>query len=131
MDPTYTIGQLAVQAGVNVETVRYYQRRKLIREPERPPGRTRRYSGIDAARLRFIKQAQRMGFTLSEIEDLLALLVSRSCSKTRSMAADKIQFVDDRIRDLRNLRENLVRLLAECDANTDESRCPIIERFVQ
>ena len=70
MNPGYTIGQLATAVGVNVETVRYYQRRKLIAEPKRPAGRTRRYSGADAERLRFIKSAQRLGFSLSEVKEL-------------------------------------------------------------
>ena len=69
MSRGYTIGQLATATGVNVETVRYYQRRKLLAEPKRPPGRTRRYSGADAERLRFIKAAQRLGFFLSEVKD--------------------------------------------------------------
>jgi MerR family mercuric resistance operon transcriptional regulator len=107
---TYTIGQLAAEAGVNVETVRYYQRRKLIHEPKRAPGHTRRYSGT---------------------EGLLDLLATRSCSKTREIAATKLQFVDDRIRELRKLRNEFARLLAECDANVDEACCPIIERFVR
>jgi len=128
---TYTIGQLAAEAGVNVETIRYYQRRKLIHEPKRARGHTRRYSGTDAERLRFIKRAQGMGFTLIEIEGLLDLLATRSCSKTREIAATKLQFVDDRIRELRKLRNEFARLLAECAANVDEACCPIIERLAR
>jgi MerR family transcriptional regulator, mercuric resistance operon regulatory protein len=128
---TYTIGQLAAEAGVNVETIRYYQRRKLIHEPERPPSHPRRYSGTDAERLRFIKRAQRMGFTLTEIEGLLDLLTSRSCSKTRAIGAKKLQCIDDRIRELVGLRNEFADLLAECDTNLDEARCPIIEQFVR
>ena len=129
MSRGYTIGQLATEAGVSVETVRYYQRRKLIAEPKRPPGRVRRYGGADAQRLHFIKDAQRLGFSLSEVNELLQLLGPMSCSKTRKIAAAKLQFVDERIRELKNLRKQFVRLLAACDTNTDESRCPIIERL--
>ena len=129
MNRRYTIGQLATAAGVNVETVRYYQRRKLIAEPKRPPGRTRRYSGADAERLRFIKAAQRLGFSLGEVQDLLSLLAPMSCSKTRQIAAAKLDFVDERIRELKALRRQFTRLLAACDDNADESRCPIIERL--
>jgi MerR family transcriptional regulator, mercuric resistance operon regulatory protein len=125
----YTIGQLATEAGVSVETVRYYQRRKLIAEPKRPPGRVRRYGGADAQRLRFIKDAQRLGFSLSEVEELLSLLSPMSCSKTREIAAAKLNFVDERIKELKELREQFVHLLAACDTNTDEARCPIIERL--
>jgi MerR family mercuric resistance operon transcriptional regulator len=128
---SYTIGQLALEAGVNVETVRFYQRRKLFPEPKRPPGGTRRYGAADAERLRFIKRAQRLGFTLSEIDELLALLAPMSCSKTRRIAAAKLQLVDERIRELRVLRAEFCRLLAACDANSDESCCPIIEDFMR
>jgi len=127
----YTIGQLATEAGVNVETVRYYQRRKLIAQPKRPPGRVRRYGGADAERLRFIKDAQRLGFSLSEVKELLNLLAPMSCSKTREIAATKLKFVDERIRELQELRKQFVRLLAACDDNSDESRCPIIERLTR
>ena len=131
MNPGYTIGQLATAVGVNVETVRYYQRRKLIAEPKRPAGRTRRYSGADAERLRFIKSAQRLGFSLSEVKELISLLAPMSCSKTREIAAAKLKFVDERIQELKQLRKQFVRLLAACDDNADQSRCPIIERLVR
>jgi len=127
----YTIGQLAAEAGVNVETIRYYQRRELIDEPKRPSGHVRRYDGDAVIRVRFIKRAQRMGFALSEIKGLLGLLAPMSCGKTREVAAAKLRFVDERIRELRTLRREFVRLIAQCDANADQARCPIIERFVQ
>jgi len=127
----YSIGQLAAQAGVNVETIRYYQRRRLFPKPKRALGRTRRYSGAEVRRLRFIKCAQRLGFTLREIDDLLELLAPVSCSKTRTIAAAKLQQVDERIRELQALRAEFNGLIAACDANSDESRCPIIERFAQ
>ena len=84
---SFTIGQLATEAGVNVETIRYYQRRKLLPTPKRNHGRTRRYGSADVVRLRFIKCAQRLGFTLREIDDLLELLEPMSCSKTREITA--------------------------------------------
>jgi MerR family mercuric resistance operon transcriptional regulator len=126
---SYTIGQLAAEAGVNVETIRYYQRRKLFPEPQPTHGRMRRYGGTEVTRLRFIKCAQRLGFTLKEINDLLELLEPVSCSATRKMAAAKLELVDERIRALQELRKEFTQLLAACDANTDESRCPIIEHF--
>jgi MerR family mercuric resistance operon transcriptional regulator len=129
MAQTFTIGQLAVAAGVNVETIRYYQRRKLMPEPPRPPGGTRRYTDVDAERLRFIKRAQAMGFSLSEIDNLFGLRVDRSCRTTRELASAKIQAVDDRIRELRRLRKELAGLVAECDHNSVEADCPIIERL--
>jgi len=127
----YTIGQLATAAGVNVETIRYYQRRKLMAEPKRPVGRTRRYSVADAERLQFIKAAQRLGFTLSEVEDLLRVITPMSCSKTREIAAAKLTEVDERIRELQQLRTLFVGLLTACDDNSDDLRCPIIERLTR
>ena len=128
---SYTIGQLALDAGVSVETIRYYQRRKLFPEPRRSHGRVRRYGKRELVRLRFIKCAQRLGFTLKEIDGLLELLEPMSCSATRSIAAAKLQVIDVRIRELQGMRKEFKRLLASCDANDDESRCPIIERFVR
>jgi MerR family mercuric resistance operon transcriptional regulator len=126
---SYTIGQLATEAGVNVETIRYYQRRKLLPQPKRTHGRTRRYGTAEVRRLRFIRCAQRLGFTLKEIDDLLELLDPVSCSKTREITAAKLESVDERIRELQGLREEFSQLLAACDANPDDSRCPIIDRF--
>jgi MerR family mercuric resistance operon transcriptional regulator len=127
---SYTIGQLALEAGVSVETIRYYQRRELFPEPKRPPTGSRRYGAADVERLRFIKRAQRSGFTLGEIEQLAGLLKPMSCSKTRRIAAAKLDVIDQRITELRSLRGELARLVAACEINTDESRCPIIENFV-
>ena len=129
MQQSLTIGQLAAEAGVNVETIRYYQRRNLFPSPKRSLGSARRYGGAEIVRLRFIKCAQRLGFTLREIDDLLELLEPMSCSRTRKIAAEKLEQVDARIRELQDLREEFTGLLAACDANADESCCPIIERL--
>lgn len=129
MTRTYTIGQLAAAAGVNVETIRYYQRRKLIAEPARPASGARHYSEDDAESVRFIKRAQAMGFTLAEIDSLLSLRARRSCHATRDLAAAKLKLVDARIRELRQLRRGLARLVSECDVNVDEASCPIIDRL--
>jgi MerR family mercuric resistance operon transcriptional regulator len=126
---TYTIGRLAAAAGVNVETVRYYQRRGLMPEPSRPPGGTRRYREAEARRLRFIKRAQLMGFALNEVENLLDLWTRRSCRTTRELAAAKLRSVDARIRDLRRLRKELAALVAQCDTNASDSDCPILDRL--
>jgi MerR family transcriptional regulator, mercuric resistance operon regulatory protein len=125
----YTIAALARAAGVHVETVRYYQRRGLIDEPTRPLGGFRRYCEVDAERLRFIKRAQAMGFTLAEIANLLRLRAHRSCKATRELAATKLQLVDVRIQEMRQLRKELKGLIAQCDANPDETACPVIDRL--
>ena len=129
MPHPYTIGTLATAAGVPVETIRYYQRRKLVPEPPRPAGSIRRYSEEDAERLRFIKRAQRMGFTLPEITSLLTLQARRSCHATRDLAAAKLRLIDARVRELRDLRIQLAGLVAECDANTQDAKCPVIQRL--
>lgn len=129
MSPTYTIARLAAAAGVHVETIRYYQRLKLAPEPPRPLGGIRRYGEADADRLRFIKRAQAMGFTLEEIRSLITLQARRSCRATRDLAATKLSVVDARIRNLRHLRKELAGLIAECDANKQDTRCPVIQRL--
>jgi len=129
MPRNYTIARLAGAAGVHVETIRYYQRLKLVSEPPRPVGGIRRYSDADAERLRFIKRAQVMGFTLEEIRSLIALQARRSCRATRDLAAIKLNLVDARIRELRGLRKELAGLIADCDANTQGTKCPVIQRL--
>ena len=129
MAQTYTISRLAAAAEVNVETVRYYQRRRLMPEPARPAGGTRRYTDTDAQRLRFIKRAQLMGFSLDEIQNLLNLRSRRSCRTTRDLAASKLESVDARIRELRKLRKELAALVAQCDKNASDSECPILDRL--
>ena len=129
--PSLTIGRLAATAGVHVETVRYYQRRGLLSEPVRPRGGVRRYRGEDAERLRFIRRAQAMGFTLDEVGRLVRLRVPCACHATREMAAAKLQSIDERIRELRQLRRELAQLVAVCDANPEDVRCPIIDRLAR
>lgn len=129
MPRPYTIARLAAAAEVHVETIRYYQRLKLVPEPLRPLGGIRRYTEADADRLRFIKRAQAMGFTLAEIVSLLILRTRRSCRATRELAAVKLGLVDARIRELRHLRNDLASLIAACDANAEDRACPVIERL--
>jgi MerR family mercuric resistance operon transcriptional regulator len=131
MPQPYTIASLAQAAGVNLETVRYYQRRGLMPEPARPPGGIRRYDEADAERLRFIKRAQVVGFTLAEIQALLKLRARQSCRATRDLAAARLEAVDTRIRELRRLRKELAYWIADCDANREDSACPVIGRLAQ
>jgi MerR family mercuric resistance operon transcriptional regulator len=129
MSRPYTIARLAAAAGVHIETIRYYQRLRLVPQPARPFGGIRRYTEADADRLRFIKRAQAMGFTLVEVESLLKLQARRSCHATRELAATKLRLVDARIRELRDLRKELAGLIADCDANTQDAKCPVIQRL--
>ena len=126
MDRNLTIGRLARAAGVNVETVRYYQRRGLVAEPERPLNSVRRYSEDSVKRIRFIKRAQDLGFTLAEIGNLLALEDGRSCRETRELAGRKLAIVESRLTDLNRLRKTLRELIARCDTSRGKVSCPII-----
>lgn len=124
-----TISGLAAAAAVSVETVRYYQRRGLLRQPTRSPGGVRRYVSADIDQLRFIKRAQAMGFTLEEVRSLLKLRTQDACHATRALAVSKLQLIDANIRELQELRMELASLVAACDANVGESHCPVIERL--
>ncbi len=122
-----TIGAFARACGVGVETVRYYQRLKLIDEPRKPSGGVRRYGETAVARVRFIKRAQELGFSLAEIERLLQLEEAQSCGTARSLAAEKLVLVESRLADLERLRGSLTDLIRRCDARRGKVTCPIIE----
>jgi MerR family mercuric resistance operon transcriptional regulator len=127
MGSNLTIGKVAQAAGVNVETVRYYERMKLLRQPPRPPGGVRRYADDAVARIRFIKRAQELGFSLAEIARLFALERAQSCGAARSLAAEKLALVDARLADLGRMRAVLAELIGRCDAGRGKVSCPIIE----
>jgi len=123
-----TIGAVAKACGVGVETVRYYQRRGLLAEPDRPTGGVRRYGADSVVRLRFIRRAQDVGFTLDEVKTLLKLGETPNCRGARTLAAQKLEVVKGRLRDLERVRRALTELIGRCDAGR-ERRCPIIEAF--
>lgn len=120
-----TIGVLARSAGVNIETIRYYQRRGLIGTPRKPPGGVRRYAADTLAQLRFIKRAQQLGFSLREIGDLLEL-GSGACAETRVLAEARLMDIEKRLHDLQAMRRTLARLILSCRAGR-EATCPIVE----
>ncbi len=122
-----TIGAVARKAGVNVETIRYYQRIGLVREPARPHGGVRRYPPETVERIRFVKRAQDLGFSLAEIADLLRLNDGMHCRDTRALAAKKLALVEARIHDLSAVRRTLRQLIAECDAGNERESCPVID----
>ena len=125
-----SIGRLARLAGVNVETIRYYQRRGLLAEPDRPVGGYRRYPGSSATRVRFIKRAQQLGFTLKEVEGLLLLEDGQNCRQTRLLAQRKLALIEERIEDLVRMRRTLKGLIAECAKGRRPRSCPIIATLV-
>ena len=120
-----TIGGLARSAGVNIETIRYYQRRGLIGTPRKPPGGVRRYAADALAQLRFIKRAQQLGFTLKEIGGLLELGAG-ACAETRVLAEARLADIETRLHDLQAMRRTLARLIQVCRAGR-ETACPIVE----
>ena len=121
-----TIGRLAQVAAVNVETIRYYQRRGLLDEPKKPLGGHRRYADSAAGRVSFIKRAQQLGFTLEEVKGLLKLEDGQSCRETRLLAEHKLALIEVRIGDLNRMRRLLKGLIAECEEGKRPRSCPII-----
>lgn len=126
MKTELTIGRLADAAGVNVETIRYYQRRGLMAEPAKPMGGQRHYDMEAVKRVRFIKRAQVLGFTLEEVGSLLQLDEACACTETRDLAAHKLQVIEEKLADLEAMRKALTALLRECDEGTTKGNCPII-----
>lgn len=127
MNEKMTIGRLAGAAGVNVETVRFYQRSGLINEPTRPYSGYRTYGTDDVRRIRFIKRAQLLGFTLDEIANLLRLEGSRACTSTRDLAATKLAMVESKLSDLLAMKAALSEMVARCDSEERSAGCPIIQ----
>jgi len=124
-----TAGQLAEAANVNVETLRYYERRGLMPEPARRESGYRIYSQESVERLHFIKGAQELGFSLEEIKDLLALRVDQNANsgEVRRRAQDKVDQIDAKIRKLRQMRDALSHLIDLCSDHGPTHECPILE----
>ena len=121
------IGALAEAAGVNVETIRFYQRKGLMQEPGRPLGGIRRYGLSDLARVRFIKSAQRLGFSLDEVADLLKLEDGSNRTEAREQAERKLIDVRARLADLNRIEAVLQGLVDRCCAASGQVRCPMID----
>ena len=122
-----TVGQLAEAAGVNVETIRYYQRIGLLPLPKRDHGNIRRYSAGDLTRIQFVKRAQALGFSLDEVALLLGLSDGKHCAETKLLAAKKLALVEAKIRDLAAMRVSLRSLIAKCSKGSRGCGCPIID----
>ena len=121
-----TIGALAAKAGINVESIRFYQRQGLMHEPHRPVGSVRRYGVADLARVRFIKSAQRLGFSLDEIAQLLRLEDGTHCDEAREQAQHKLIDVRAKLADLQGIETALANLVDRCCAVRGQIRCPLI-----
>jgi len=125
MPKARTIGRVAEEAGVNVETVRYYQRQGLLSNPPRPQRGFRQYPRESVERIRFIKRAQRLGFTLPEIRELLDL-DDGHCEEVLTLAEGKLAEMDARIRDLSRMRDSLSELVRQCREGEGRPECPLI-----
>lgn len=128
---SFTIGVLAATAGVNVETIRFYQRKSLLCEPDRPYGGVRRYGGAEVARVRFIKSAQRIGFTLNEIAQLLRLDDGTQCSQAKKIASSRLADVRLRMTDLSRIETALTELVARCGETRGKVTCPLIASLIE
>lgn len=126
---TYKIGKTAELAGVNKETIRYYERRNLIPEPDRMDSGYRLFSQRHINQIRFIKRAQELGFTLSEIEDLLNLKMDEetTCTEIKTEAEQKYSDVISKIEDLQRIKETLGNLIDSCSGEGPTGDCPILD----
>jgi MerR family mercuric resistance operon transcriptional regulator len=124
-----TIGRLAKEAGVNLETVRYYERRGLLQRPPRSASGYRLFPLETARRLRFIRRAQELGFSLTEIRELLSLRVSANAKSAdvRKRAETKIADIDAKIKSLDSMKTTLRRLTQVCAGCGPIAECPILE----
>ncbi|OLO12485.1 Hg(II)-responsive transcriptional regulator [Chromohalobacter japonicus] len=121
-----TIGKLAKAANVHIETIRYYQRRGLLLEPQRPPGGIRRYGSSDIDRLTFVKTAQQLGFSLNEIGDLLRLDDGTHCREAGALAEQKLRDVREKLDRLEQIEKLLCELVTRCHAHQGNITCPLI-----
>ncbi|MGC9159547.1 MAG: MerR family transcriptional regulator [Terracidiphilus sp.] len=122
-----TIGKLAETAGVGVETIRFYQRSGLLQEPERPLQGYREYTIEDARRVRFIKRAQALGFSLNDIAGLLKLDGPQTCRTTHQLALDKLHLIEDKIAALDSIRNALLQMVRQCERRNKHGTCPVIQ----
>lgn len=122
------IGEAAAEAGVNIQTLRYYERRGLLREPKRQPSGYRVYTNDTVRVVRFIKRAQELGFTLDDVEDLLRLTVDRArCEHIQTIATNKLQELEQKIEALTAMKGALVQLLGQCRRRKRRVSCPLLD----
>lgn len=124
-----TIGKVASGAGVNVQTVRYYERRGLLPQPQRTSSGYRQFGPDTVPRIRFIKRAQELGFSLGEIETLLSLRVDprRNCTEVELQALQTIERIDGKLHELERMKSALSELVSACRNNAATSECPVLE----
>jgi MerR family mercuric resistance operon transcriptional regulator len=123
--------EMATEAGVNIQTLRYYERRGLLEPPSRLPSGYRDYRPETVRTVRFVKRAQQLGFSLEEIETLLDLAAGgpASCDAAKALAAEKISALDERIATLAAMRDSLLRLITTCERPPHRRECPLLTAF--
>lgn len=128
LENNLTIGELAENAGVNVETIRFYERKKIILQPTKNLGR-RKYSKEFISHLKFIKQAQKVGFNLTEIKELMNLKLNpnRSCVDVKNKTAGKIVEVSDKIKNLQRMLKLIKQFESKCDGKETTGKCTILD----
>ncbi len=127
--PGLTISRLAARSGVGVETIRFYERKGLLERPVRPSRGYRKYPPEAAKRIRFVRRAKELGFTLQEVAELLDLRVdaASACADMRTRASAKLEDVTGRIADLQRMAEGLSGLISACDLSVPTTPCPILD----
>ena len=126
-----TIGKVARKAGVGDETIRFYEREGLIADPPRRQSGYRQYPPETVSRIRSIRRAKDLGFTLKEIKELLSLRdsPSPSCENVRKRAESKIKEIEEKLRSLETMKQELLKLTTACKEQEQENDCPILEAF--
>jgi len=126
-----TIGEVGKQANVHIETLRYYERQGLVPRPRRSVSNYRLYAEDTVRRVRFIKAAQELGFSLAEIRELLSLRATprTCCAEIRQRAEAKVQAIEAKIASLQAMKQALAKLVAECSGDGPVTACPILESF--
>jgi Hg(II)-responsive transcriptional regulator len=126
-----TIGEVAKQANVHIETLRYYERQGLVPRPRRSVSNYRLYTEDSVRRVRFIKAAQELGFSLAEIRELLSLrsIPRTRCTEIRQRAKAKVKAIEAKIASLQAMKQALAKLVAECSGDGPVTECPILESF--
>jgi DNA-binding transcriptional MerR regulator len=121
--------EVASRAGVNIQTLRYYERRRILPEPRRSGSGYRSYDNQAVSTVRFVKCAQQLGFSLDEVESLLHLAAGgpRNCDRARALATEKIVDLEAKISRLSAMRDSLRRLVATCDRTPNKRECPLLE----
>lgn len=123
------IGEVARQAEVGIETIRYYERKGLLTEPQRRPSGYRQYDLTVVARLQFIRRTKQLGFTLAEVKELLGLWFDANtrCEHVRQLAERKIENIEDKIRSLHRMKRSLKQVVSQCESHESFAECPLWE----